>query len=140
MNEIKFRGKRADNNKWVYGYYYISEKNESYIVEDYTNNHLKVIPKTVGQYIGLKDKNKIEVYTGDRVYGLADCGNHWGEGIVKFISPSKDWCGNPQFCADWIEKVCNDSRDKMIRLDCPQNVEVIGNIYGNVDSQKEGEK
>lgn len=63
MEKIKFRGKRVDNGKWVYGYYF-----DGYILHyiDFaeswtplTADHkvtcraYKVISETVGQYTGL---------------------------------------------------------------------------------------
>lgn len=68
MREIKFRGKRKDNGEWVYGNlqvptppfdkYFMWDKN------DY-GQQVEVIPETVGQFTGLKDKNKKDVYEGD---------------------------------------------------------------------------
>jgi uncharacterized phage protein (TIGR01671 family) len=70
MRDIKFRGLRVDGKGWVYGFYYqynsksfIGSENHSDDSDTYYNH--KVIPVSVGQLIGQKDNNDVDIYEDD---------------------------------------------------------------------------
>lgn len=134
MREILFRGKRKDNDKWAYGYLYIRNDGQ-YEISFYSKYFdserftYDVIPETVGQYLGLTDKNGKKIFEGDIVtYEDAEA-DYEGYHDNVFIN-----CGKVEFLAwDGIQFTNRQTVDMndLYESDIMVNCEIIGNIYDN---------
>lgn len=73
MRTIRFKGKRLDNQEWVYGGVSIFE-NEATIFDenDITNTAYEVDIDTISQFVGIKDIKEVDLYENDAVYDLSN--------------------------------------------------------------------
>ena len=117
MREILFRGKRLDNGEWVYGNLVRYANGDAEIWEIFNPDIYTdcrdwvIIPETVGQYTGLKDKNNKKIFAGDVLYD-----DHWEVyGIVVFDD------------GGFRVNICNLSEDLFEFTDCP----IAGNKWDN---------
>lgn len=65
----KYRGINKDTKQWVYGWYIKTHFAHYIVPKDYTVNwkvFIEVIPETVSQATGRKDKKGVEIYGGDK--------------------------------------------------------------------------
>lgn len=124
MREILFRGKRKDNGKWAYKYLYIRNDGQYEIsfyskYFDFERFTYDVIPETVGQYIGLTDKNGKKIFEGD---------------ILKNIESDEiiDICySGCSFRYSYNNSIYGYGVDDIKEGLLTDEFEIIGNIYDN---------
>lgn len=124
MNErYLFRGKREDNNEWVTGdLMQWSDGTIRICVESGVDEKttVTVIPETVGQCTGLKDKNGKLIYEGDIVKGLFNFG-------LEIMSV----CTFENGAFGLTAKQCGAYHFSAFTSMCNVQYEVIGNIRDN---------
>lgn len=142
MREILFRGKRVDNNEWVYGYYFQGFTGTPYILV--MHDHIlkmtefyEVNPTTVGQYVNLLDKNGEEIFESDIVIQENNIifGKHF-PGCVGIVGWMYSQLIVMACCPQGGTWSALTGRyyllnDKKYREEDATDWEVIGNVYDN---------
>lgn len=133
MRKIKFRAKMVGFDGWVYGHYvncrYKDKLETGHFIIKYPDKQYEIYTSTLGQYTGLKDKNRKEIYEGD----IVECEYEQRAfiAIVEF--------GNPNSSYSWgwqLDKIKGDDFNTDILLWVETELEgvectIIGNIYEN---------
>ncbi len=144
MREIKFRGRRVDNGKWVYGFYakrvYVEPGSPAtvfhyIVVPDRHNeswNFYEVYPKVL-QFTGFRDKHGKDIYEGDIVEVKDRRYELHGIGIVEWDKENGLWMiyfpdtQGATMLRDWLPK----------EYEASLSIEVIGNVYENPELLEE---
>ena len=140
MREIKFRGKRIDNEEWVCGdiVHHDGITDIHYQTGDAVAHFIPVDPE---KYTGLSDKNGKEIYEGDILNGFKypylSGGNHnYMAEVVLFEDSPAFGIRTIVSKNSKVRGISDGNEDYMIDWN-PNDWEVIGNIHDNPELMEE---
>lgn len=119
MRKIKFRGKRK-SGKWTFGD--LIHYNDGIVINDDFGHDSYVIDNTVGQFTGLFDEIREEIYEGD----IVRCFDNKNNSYYKDLPV--------EYCELWCSFVAADKpykKNYMLWRDF-YRFKVIGNIHDNL--------
>jgi uncharacterized phage protein (TIGR01671 family) len=145
MRAIKFRGRRTDNNEWVFGHYYCDNRLDNLpthmIITFYSHGveQYQTDPNTTGQYTGIRDMKRTEKFPeGQEIY----------EGdILKYVYESKNGMKEKILIVSFNSGcfICSEKNSKFASavgyyatLTKGNRLEVVGNVYDNSELLEEG--
>lgn len=135
---IQFRGKSIDKNEWIFGGLHISGE-KCYIMNKFNDRLFQMIevkPETVGQFIGRKDSEGVDIYDDD-IISMDVYVSKEGESIenndeTTFLVPPKE-----DYILGWVaynEKesgffFCTESDDGVMYTEIDEDATVMGNLH-----------
>ena len=112
--KILFRGKRIDDDEWVEGD--LLQYRVLPVIFDKNKEQHEVSAETVGQFIGVIDKNGNKVFEGDKCSdGEFEYTVSWNIHFASFCLDRSGW-----MFTHWFGESMN-----------PEDIEIIGNIHEN---------
>lgn len=130
MRKILFKGKRKDNGEWVQGDLSQHKNGKKFIKCGSATSSYEVVPESVGQYVGLTDKNDNQVFEGDIVEG--HCHSQWNHRLQRCaIVYDRD-----SFKSRHYLNYPNEEHYFEYKVLFSKDVVVIGNIHDNPELLK----
>ena len=122
IREILFRGKRKDNNEWVYGYYsplnFPIFGNQGHFINEDGYKAVEIKLETLGQFTGLVDRYDKKIFDGD---------------IVNIVTGINGYTSTYHSAIHEVKYIAEGGIAVFLPFDNSGivEVEVIGNIYDN---------
>lgn len=132
MRTIKFRGKDKRSGEWFYGNLYDKDNRGRTHICTTQRGSFDVIPETVGQFTGLYDKEKNEIYEGDILV--------WGENGCKsqpMVVIFKHGSFGYTYIEDWFHSFAGNTNFTFNPLNTDVRFEIVGNIHDNPELLKQ---